>query len=57
MKTFIKNSNSKSECECTIEGTGVTTSEGKISKSECKDVEKKANEAGMGLVKTKCVSK
>jgi len=46
----------KSECECTVEG-GATTSSGKISKSDCKDVEKKANEAGMGIVKTKCVSK
>jgi len=44
----------KSECECTVEGTGVTTSVGKISKKECKDAEKKANEAGMGIVKTKC---
>ena len=45
----------KSECECTV--GGVTTSSGKISKSDCKDVEKKANEAGMGIVTTKCVSK
>ena len=48
----------KSECDCTVETMGIksTTSHGKMSKSDCKDVEKSANAAGGGLVTTKCVS-
>ena len=51
-----------SECECVISGPGVpdtVVSEGNVSKSDCKDAEKKANAAvpsGSGVT-TKCSSK